>query len=84
MNAALSVGLNKVSEPVKGSRGYYLIKVTKRTEFDKKTYETQSAILRNTMLQEKKSRYINQWISEIKQTADIVDDRHLFLGNKLK
>lgn len=78
MNAALSVGLNKVSEPVKGSRGYYLIKVTKRTEFDKKTYETQSATLRNTMLQEKKSRYINQWVSEIKQTADIVDDRHLF------
>jgi parvulin-like peptidyl-prolyl isomerase len=80
VNSALKLALNKVSEPVKGTRGYYLIKVTKRTDFDKKAYETQSTALRNTMLQEKKSRFLNQWVSQIKESADIKDNRHLFFG----
>jgi peptidyl-prolyl cis-trans isomerase D len=72
--------LNKVSEPVKGLRGYYLIKVTKRTEFDSTAYSAQSTNLRNTLLQEKRSRFLNQWVNEIKESADIVDNRHLFFG----
>ncbi len=80
INTALNADLNKVSEPVKGLRGYYLIKVTKRTEFDSNAYSAQSTNLRNTLLQEKRSRFLNQWVNEIKESADIVDNRHLFFG----
>jgi len=78
MNAALKLGLNKVSEPVKGNRGYYLIKVTKKTEFDKNAYSSQAVTLRSSMLQEKRNRFLNQWITEIKDKADIEDNRHLY------
>jgi parvulin-like peptidyl-prolyl isomerase len=80
INTALNADLNKVSEPIKGLRGYYLIKVTKRTQFDSTAYAAQSTALRNTLLQEKRSRFLNQWVSEIKESADIVDNRHLFFG----
>jgi parvulin-like peptidyl-prolyl isomerase len=80
ITTALKSDLNKVSEPVKGLRGYYLIKVTKRTPFDQTLYSTQSTILRSTMLQEKRSRFLNQWVTEIKESADITDNRHLFFG----
>ena len=80
INTAIKIDLNKVSEPVKGIRGYYLIKVTKRTDFDKAAYNTQSSVLRNTILQEKRNKFLNQWISEIKETAEITDNRHLFFG----
>lgn len=80
INTTLKTDLNKVSEPVKGLRGYYLIKVTKRTAFDEKQYSTQSTALRSAMLQEKRSRFLNQWITEIKEDADIQDNRHLFFG----
>ena len=80
INKALKADLNKVSEPVKGLRGYYLIKVTKRAAFDNNLYSTQSTTLRNTMLQEKRSRFLNQWITQIKEDADIQDNRHLFFG----
>jgi parvulin-like peptidyl-prolyl isomerase len=76
----MKLELNKVSAPVKGLRGYYLIKVTKRTPFDQKLYSTQSSTLRSTMLQEKRSRFLNQWVTEIKESAEIVDNRHLFFG----
>lgn len=80
ISSALKSDLNKVSEPVKGLRGYYLMKVTKRTPFDKTLYSSQSSTLRSTMLQEKRSRFLNQWVTEIKTNADIRDNRHLFFG----
>ncbi len=80
VNAALNAELNKVTEPVKGVRGYYLLKVTSRTPFDKAAYAQQSVQLRNTMLQEKRSRFLNQWVNEIKEDANIKDNRHLFFG----
>ena len=80
INAVLRSDVNKVTEPVKGMRGYYLIKVTKRSDFDKNAYTTQSTTIRNAMIQEKRNRFLNQWITQIKDKADIVDNRHLFFG----
>ncbi len=80
LNAAMNSELNKVTEPVKGARGYYLIKVTKRSTFDQALYSQQSTTLRSTLLQEKRSRFLNQWVTEIKESADIKDNRHLFFG----
>ncbi|HCY76309.1 MAG TPA: hypothetical protein DHV28_10340 [Ignavibacteriales bacterium] len=80
LNAAMKAELNKVSEPVKGLRGYYLIKVTKRSAFDQTAYNAQNSSIRNSLLQEKRNRFLNQWVSEIKESADIKDNRHMFFG----
>ena len=80
MNTVMKMDLNKVSEPVKGLRGYYLIKVIKRTTFDSTAYSNQSSAIRNSMMQEKRSKFLNQWVSELKETADIKDNRYLFFG----
>lgn len=78
INAAQKLDVNKISEPVKGLRGYYLIKVSKRTPFDKTIYSAQSSNIRNMLFQEKRSRFLNQWVTDIKKSADIVDNRYLF------
>lgn len=80
LNSAMKSELNKITTPVKGLRGFYLIKVTKRTPFDQTLYSSQSTTLRSTMIQEKRSRFLNQWVTEIKESADIQDNRHLFFG----
>ncbi|MEO8233682.1 MAG: peptidylprolyl isomerase [Ignavibacteriota bacterium] len=80
VNAAMNADLNKVTEPVKGTRGYYLIKVSNRSAFDSTLYAQQSTQLRSTMLQEKRSRFLNQWVTEIKESADLKDNRHFFFG----
>lgn len=80
INKALELELNKVSEPVKGQRGIFLMKVLERTPFDENFYSLQSENLRNMLLQEKRSRYVNQWIEKLKENANIVDNRHLFFG----
>src|SRR5690606_8764527 len=79
-NKALDLELNKISDPVKGIRGYYLIKVTERTPFDSTAYGIQRNMLRDNILQEKKSMFFNQWLAKLKQDADIVDNRYMFFG----
>jgi len=79
-NVAYKAPLNKVTGPVKGQRGYYIVKVLNRTDFDKNSYTMQRNSLRDNLLQEKKSSYLNQWLENIKKNAEIEDNRFLFYG----
>jgi parvulin-like peptidyl-prolyl isomerase len=75
---ALNFPLNVVSGPVKGGRGYYLIKVIKRNDFDANLYNMQRNTLRDNILTEKKQVFLNQWLRNLKDDADIVDKRSNF------
>jgi parvulin-like peptidyl-prolyl isomerase len=72
--------VNTVSEPVRGLRGYYLIRTLSRTEFDKNAFSMQRNSLRDNLYQEKKNSYYQQWIANLKETAKITDNRHIFFG----
>jgi len=75
IETALELGLNKVSPPVKGFRGYYLISVIERSEFDSSAYSIQRNTMRDQILQEKRNTYFNQWLAKLKEEADIKDNR---------
>jgi parvulin-like peptidyl-prolyl isomerase len=71
---------NVISNPIKGTAGYYLMKVISKTEIDTSAYSLQSSTLRNNILQQKKQYIIAQWLNDLKSKADIVDNRYLFYG----
>jgi len=75
IETALGLGFNKVSQPVKGFRGYYLISVIERSEFDSSAYSIQRNTMRDQILQEKRNTYFNQWLAKLKEEADIKDNR---------
>jgi peptidyl-prolyl cis-trans isomerase D len=77
---AQQLDLNVISEPVRGNRGYFLIRVTERSPFDQASYEMQKEGLRENMLQEKRSTFFTQWLQSLKNEAKIVDNRHMFYG----
>jgi hypothetical protein len=78
--SALSMKPGELSEPIKGLRGYYVVKLTDKTPFDSTAYQAQAGILRNSLIQEKKSASLNAWLTGIKEQAAIVDNRYLFYG----
>ncbi len=80
IETALKSDLNKVTGPVHGYRGYYLIKVTQRTPFDSSAYEIQRNTLRDNLIRQKQGSVLNQWIEAQKKKADIVDNRKQFFG----
>ncbi len=75
---AYELEVNVLSDPVKGARGTYLIRVTKKTPFDADAFALQKISLRTSLLGQKKSALYSQWLVKIKEEADIVDNRYLF------
>ena len=62
--------LNKVSAPIKGNAGVYMIQVYNQEKFDAKKEET--------ALSNMAARYAGQCIYELRDKAEIVDQRYLF------
>jgi parvulin-like peptidyl-prolyl isomerase len=77
---SLAMNVGKTSEPVKGLRGYFVIRLTEKTPFDSTAFQAQSTVLKNNLIQEKKSSALNTWLFEIKENAEIVDNRYMFYG----
>ena len=80
IETAMKADLDKVTGPVRGYRGEYLIKVTQRTPFDSSAYEIQRNTIRDRIIRQKENTVLNQWIEELKKKADIVDNRTQFFG----
>lgn len=75
---AMNAELNKVSDPIKGTRGCFLIKLTERTPFDSTSFSAQKYTLRENLLRQKKSRLYSEWIVSVKEEAEIEDNRYNF------
>jgi parvulin-like peptidyl-prolyl isomerase len=78
VQAALDAELNKITDPVKANRGYYLLKVTRRTEFDSTMFSIQKKTLRDNILTQKRNRVFTDWLKGLKDQAEIVDNRYKF------
>jgi hypothetical protein len=63
---------------VEGLRGAYLIQLTVKTGFDSTAFAGQKELLRSRMLQEKKGRFVSDWLQRLKEKADIEDKRDIF------
>ncbi len=68
----------KISEPIQGQRGAFLIEVLSRTPFDSTAYAAQRESIASKILQENKGRYLNDWLTRLRDRADIQDHRDLF------
>jgi len=78
LGTAMTLPVNKISQPVEGERGCYLIRLLSKTPFDSSGFNAQKNILAAQMLQEKKQRIVNNWLEKLKAKSDIEDLRDTF------
>ena len=76
--ASFSLNLNEVSKILESPRGYYYIRVLDRKGFDKEQYAKQHDSIKRQLLSRKKQQIFNQWYTQLKEKADIEDNRNLF------
>lgn len=69
---------NKISGPVAGNRGYYLIKLVEKQPFDESTFALQKESLKQNLLQTKQRTAYNNWYENLKEQAEIKDFRYKF------
>ncbi len=78
IGAAFGLDVNEVSPPIKGSRGYYLIKLLEIEPFNESLFELQKNNLKYDMLESKKRTAYNDWYNNLKEQAEIKDYRYRF------
>ena len=78
IGAVTGLTAGKISPPVLGARGAYLIELLSSTPFDSNAFAAQKEVLRSRTLQEKRNRFLSEWITRLKEKADIEDKRDMF------
>ena len=76
IGTAMALDPGIVSQPVQGTRGYYLLQLTSKTPFDSLQYQNQRAGLQEQILQEKRNRFSQEWVLALRENAVIEDYRY--------
>ena len=79
LNTVFSMEPGQVSGPVKGLKGYYFVKVLNKTPFNEQLYIAQAPQIRAQIYQQKQQQVVQAWLTNLKERADIEDNRDLYL-----
>ncbi len=79
VGAAFSLSPGMVAKPTEGSRGYYLIRLVEKTEFNEAEFAGQLENLKNQILSRRQQMMFSQWYTALKEKADIKDFRKDYL-----
>ena len=77
---AFRLDLDEISQPVKGDRGYYLMKVTDKSDANMSLFENEKENRKSTLLQQKKQMVYMAWYEKLKEKANIKDYRDQYFN----
>jgi hypothetical protein len=78
MGAVSGLQPGQVSAPVRGTRGAFLVQLLSKTDFDSTAFQAQKEMLTSRMTQEKRQRFMTDWLAKLRENAEIVDNRDMF------
>ncbi len=74
-SALIKMKPGEISKPIKGTKGYYIIKVNSITEFNEQDYLLKAPEIQKNLLTSKRQAIVSEWLSKMQNDADIVDNR---------
>jgi parvulin-like peptidyl-prolyl isomerase len=77
-NPVFKLQNGQVSEPLRTNRGYFIVQMKNISPFDPEKYKAAADGIRTALIAEKKQTILQDWISQLKETANIVDNRDRF------
>ncbi|MEX0737690.1 MAG: peptidylprolyl isomerase [Bacteroidota bacterium] len=78
IGTALALNPGDFSKPFEGARGYYIVKLNSKTPFDSLKFSNDRNTLRDQLLQEKQNRLFSEWLTALRDKAEIEDYRDRF------
>lgn len=77
-NVVFKMNAGQISDPIRTQRGYYIVKIDMMTPFDQNKYNTESEKIRTELVKAKKQSIAQDWLTELKEKAKIIDNRDKF------
>jgi peptidyl-prolyl cis-trans isomerase D len=79
-NTVLSMKQGEISAPIKGVKGYYIVKMNTITPFNEQDYLAKQMDIRKQMLQTKQQSIIQDWLTSLQANSEIEDNRDRYLN----
>lgn len=76
--AVMEAKNGSVLGPIKCQTGAYIIKVWQKDSFDKNAYKMQRRQLLSNTYMQKRNEFVQNWLANLKENAEIVDERYKF------
>ncbi len=78
LGAVSALESGQISNAVQSTRGAFLIQLLSKAPVDTTVFSAQKDGLRTQLLQEKRNKFLSEWLDKLKAEADIEDNRDLF------
>jgi peptidylprolyl isomerase/peptidyl-prolyl cis-trans isomerase D len=79
LNTVFSMKAGEISNPIKGSRGYYVAVLNWVTPFDQNDYIVKQTDIRKQLMGTKKQQAVQEWMTNLTNNAKIEDNRDKYL-----
>jgi hypothetical protein len=76
--ALLSSEIGKILGPLETNRGYAIIQIKDLSDFDSTEYTVQKELIRSSIFNRKQNHYFQNWLDDLRNNADIVDNRKFY------
>jgi peptidyl-prolyl cis-trans isomerase D len=80
LNAIFKMKAGEISEPIKGDRGYFIVKVNWIIPYNEQDYLAKQQDIRKQMLMTKQQTAVQEWMQNLQNGADIEDNRDRLLN----
>ena len=81
IGTAFRLPAGQTSEIVSTDRGAYILRVEEKQPVDEKTIEAEKETLLRQVLSQKRQEVIAAWFTDLREKAEIVDNRHVFYSD---
>ena len=79
IGALLAAEVGQILPPVEITRAYVIVKLENRENIDEVDWEVKKEVIRKSLLSQRENEVLGAWVTELKEKADIVDNRkHYF------
>ena len=76
--ALLNSEIGEILGPLETNRGYAIIQIKALSSFDSTEYTVQKDLIRSSLFNRKQNQYFQNWLDDLKDNADIVDNRKYY------
>lgn len=79
-SAVLKMKPGEISKPIKGAKGYYIVKLNSITEFNESDFLAKANDIRKNMISSKRQQIVSEWLTKMQNDAEIIDNRSKYLN----
>ena len=78
IGALLAAEVGQILPPVEITRAYVIVKLENREDVDEVDWEVKREVIRKSLLSQRENEVLGAWVTELREKADIVDNRKYY------